>query len=76
MQVVEDEKHFPLECPLHADHGYMLLQKWHTNINNFRNMGQEYKYIEIIENKDNKIIALLDKYLQKSMTKRYVMGPI
>ncbi len=69
MQVVENEKHFQLECSLYTYHINILLQVCYTNIENCANMDQEEQFIEILKNKYDKIIAVLGKYLHNSMTK-------
>ncbi len=68
MQVDEDGKHFLLECPLYTDHRTHLLHVCYT-------INQNEKFIEIMKNKDHKIIAALGKYLHNSMTKCYGSNP-
>ncbi len=68
IQVVENEQHFLLECPLYTDYRTILLQVCHTNIEEFTNINQEDRFVEIMKNRDDKIItALSGKYLHNSM---------
>ncbi len=54
-----------LECPLYTNLRKSLLQICHTNIEDFANMDLEDKFIEIMKSKDDNIIAVLGKYLQR-----------
>ncbi len=56
VQVVENEKHFLLECPLYTDQRTILLQVCHTNIENFTNMNQEDRFVEIMKKKTIKLL--------------------
>ncbi len=47
MQVVEDEKHFLLECPLYTDHTTLLLHVCYTKIKYFGNMNQNEKFMKL-----------------------------
>ncbi len=52
-----------------------MLQVCHTNIENFTNMNQGDRFVEIMKKRDDKIIAALGKYLHNSMTKRHGFTP-
>ncbi len=59
-----------LECPLYTGLRNIVLQVCYTNIEDFANMDQEDTFIESMKSKDDNIIAVLGKYLHKTMTKR------
>ncbi len=75
MQVIENEIHFLLECPLYTDHRNILLQVCDMKLEDFRNMEQEVQFNEILKSKDDRIITALGKYLHNSMTKHYWSNP-
>ncbi len=74
-QIVENEKHFLLECPLYDDDRNALLQICAIEIENCGNIGRENKFIEIMNNKNAIVIAALGKYVYNSMIKCSTANP-
>ncbi len=67
---VENENHFLLECSLYEDERNALLEICEIEIKHFANLVSENKFIEIMKNKNVKVIAALGKYVYHSMMKR------
>ncbi len=71
MQIVENEFNFLLECPLYINEMNCLLQICQLEIESFGNLHPEDKFIEIMQNKKEIIIASRGKYIYNCMIKRY-----
>ncbi len=69
MQLVENEFHFLLECSLYINERNCLLQICQFEIESFGNLDPEDKFIEIMKNKKEIIIAALGKYIYNCMIK-------
>ncbi len=69
MQTVENEFHFLLGCPLYINERNFLIQVCKFEIESFGNLNPEDKFIEIMKNKKEIIIAALGKYIYNCMTK-------
>ncbi len=64
-----------LECPLYVDHKNILLQTCQVKIEGFANMDFLDKFIEIMKNKNGKVVTALVKYVYNSMIKRCESTP-
>ncbi len=71
LQTVENEFHSLLECPLYINERNCLLQICKFEIESFSNLDLEGKFIEIMKNKKEIIIAAHGKYIYNCMIKRY-----
>ncbi len=71
MQTIENEFHFLLECPLYINERNCLLQMCQFEIESFGNLDHEEKFIEIMKNKKEIIIAALGKYNYNCLIKIY-----
>ncbi len=72
---IENENNFLLECSLYEDERNALLEICEIEIENFANMVSKNKFIEIMKNKNAKVIAALGKYVYHSMMKRSEQKP-
>ncbi len=66
---LKNEKHFLLECHLYDDKRNALLQICAIEIENFDKLGSGNNFIEIMKNKNAKVITALGKFLFTSMIK-------
>ena len=66
--LVEDEKHFILQCPLYNLLRHDLFSEAAKHINNYRNLTEEQQFKEIMSNKT--LIIALGKYIKLSNIKR------
>ncbi len=70
LQIVEDENHFLLECPLYVDYRNTCYGYDQMKIKGFVNINSIAKFVEIMKNKNDKIVAAFGKYVCNSMIKR------
>ena len=68
--VLEDEKHFLLQCPLYADLRNVLLIFIERKYPNFSSMTLDDKFIYILQNQDSQILTWLGKFLYRAFKKR------
>ncbi len=71
MQTVENEFHFLLECSLYINERKSLIHLCQFEIESFGNLDPEDKFIEIMKNKKEIVIAALGKYINNCMIKQY-----
>ena len=70
MNVVEDECHFIINCPLYNDNRSELIQEISKTCLNYDQMNDMQKFIFIMTNENTDIIKQLAKYVYTSMKKR------
>ena len=68
--VLEDEKHFLLQCPLYADLRNLLFIHIERRYPNFSSMTLDDKFIYILQNQDSQILTWLGKFLYRAFKKR------
>ena len=67
MNVIEDEKHFLIDCPLYSDIRFELFQKASEQIDGFHMMTSDLKFVELLKNSNVQISVAfsLHKFFQR-----------
>ena len=70
LNLIEDENHFLLECPLYSNDRNVFLDSVSSYNSNFKNMHNEHKFIWLLSCEDIEICFEVAKFIRKCFTIR------
>ena len=68
--LIEDEQHFIIKCPLHTRERTLLYKTLHDNSINFQSQTDEENFVFIMRNENPRVITQLEKYIYNAFLVR------